>query len=123
MMEDQKAVFASCESMRISKEQGNPAQLELREKARVNDNTIAMVKKMSFVLSNREFVFRQIWKSEEGKVFPQALGAIQQAIDGFRQDEKVDTAELRDKATFMRERGQDEVYSKEEVRHREDDLI
>ncbi|GMH74232.1 hypothetical protein TrLO_g13861 [Triparma laevis f. longispina] len=75
LMEDQKAVFASCESMRISKEQGNPAQLELREKARVNENTISMVKKMPFVLNNREFVFRQIWKSEEGKVFPQALGA------------------------------------------------
>ncbi|GMH53591.1 hypothetical protein TrLO_g210 [Triparma laevis f. longispina] len=48
------------------------------------------------------------------KKIPLALTAVQEAIEEFRQDEKVDAAELREKATFMRERGQDEVYSEEE---------
>ena len=58
----------SNERMRISTEERNPARPELREKARVNEGTFATVKKMPFVLDNREFVFRVIWKSEEGKV-------------------------------------------------------
>ncbi|GMH53091.1 hypothetical protein TL16_g01370 [Triparma laevis f. inornata] len=170
--------YCSNERMRISEEEGNPARLELRKKARVNERTFATVKKMPFFLDNRELVFRQIWKSEEGKVLvavesvadkvdygvkpkttrgltrglwlfrdllvrggakqcrvtfvtqldaggsiptwvvdkkiPLALTAVQEAIEEFRQDEKVDAAELREKATFMRERGQDEVYSEEE---------
>ncbi|GMH73337.1 hypothetical protein TL16_g06163 [Triparma laevis f. inornata] len=48
------------------------------------------------------------------KKVPQALCAVQQAIDEFRQDEKVDTAELRELATFSRERWKVEVYSEEE---------
>ncbi|GMI03401.1 hypothetical protein TrLO_g3008 [Triparma laevis f. longispina] len=170
--------FCNNERMRISTHERNPARLELREKARVNKNTAATVKKMPFVLSKREFVFRQIWKSEEGKVMiaivsvddevdygvklkktrgltrglwqledfpvrggakqcrvtvvtqldargsiptwlmdkkmPEALGVVQDAIDEFRPDEKVDAAELREKSTFIRERWQDEVYSEEE---------
>ncbi|GMH92776.1 hypothetical protein TL16_g12448 [Triparma laevis f. inornata] len=50
------------------------------------------------------------------KEVPRSLSVVQEAIDEFRQDEKVDAAELREKATFMRERWQDEVYSKEEER-------
>ncbi|GMI07790.1 hypothetical protein TrLO_g11561 [Triparma laevis f. longispina] len=128
---------------------------------------------MLFVLDNREFVFRVIWKSEEGKVLiaqestndevdygvklkktmgwirgmyaledlPARGGAKQcratfvtqldaggsiptwvvnkkvpnsPMINEFRQDEKVDAADLREMATFMRERAQDEVYSEEE---------
>ena len=57
------------------------------------------------------------------KEVPRSLSVVQEAIDEFRQDEKVDAAQLREKETFMRERWQDEVYSKEEVRHSEDDLI
>ena len=161
--------YCNNERMRVSKEERNPARLELREKARVNENTMATVKKFPFFLDNREFVFRQFWKSEEGKVLiaaesvddeidygvklkktkaltrgfwqiedlPErggvkrcnvthvlhvdaggsiptwvvdkkilnALSAAQSAIDDFRQDEKVDAAELREKATFMREHG------------------
>ena len=94
-MEDQGAVFESCEEllgggaeegckalestskegdycsierMQVNKEEGNPARLELREKTRVNERTFAAAKKMPFVLDNREFVYRMIWKSEEGKV-------------------------------------------------------
>ena len=51
------------------------------------------------------------------KLAPQVLDAVQEAIDEFRQDEKVDAAKRREKATFMMERWQGEVYSKEEVRH------
>ncbi|GMH54393.1 hypothetical protein TL16_g01661 [Triparma laevis f. inornata] len=168
----------SNERLRISKEIGNLAALELREKARVNERSFAAVSKFSFFLDNREFLFRMIWRSEEGKVMvafesvgdevdygvklkkvraftralwqiedlpvrggakqcrvthvlqvdaggviptwlvdkkvPQALGVVQRAIDEFRQDEKVDAAELREKATFMRGKWQDEVYSEEE---------
>ncbi|GMH65896.1 hypothetical protein TrLO_g8811 [Triparma laevis f. longispina] len=60
--------YCNNEGMRKSKEIGNPAALELREKARVNERTFATVKKMPFILDNREFVFRMIWKSEDGKV-------------------------------------------------------
>ncbi|GMH93210.1 hypothetical protein TL16_g12563 [Triparma laevis f. inornata] len=44
------------------------------------------------------------------------MSIVQDAIDEFRQDEKVDTAELKEKATFTREHWEDEVYSKEEER-------
>ncbi|GMI12302.1 hypothetical protein TrLO_g650 [Triparma laevis f. longispina] len=172
--------FCSNERMRVSKEKGNPARLELREKARWNENTFAFVRKNPIFLNNREFVFRMFWKSEEGKAFviiesvddivdygsklkktraftnglwqiedlpmrggakqcrvtyinqidaggsiptwlvnkqvPQALGALQSAIDEFRQDEKVDAVERSELAALIRTRGQDEVYSKEEER-------
>ncbi|GMH82067.1 hypothetical protein TL16_g09138 [Triparma laevis f. inornata] len=160
------------------KEGGDLARLELREKTRVNERTFATVKKMPFILNNREFVLRFIWKSEEGKVLvalesvddefdygvklkktrgftrglwqiedlpvrggakqcrvtyvlkldaggniptwvmdkkmPLALSVVQEAIDEFRQDEKVDAVELEEKATLMRGRWEDEVYSDEE---------
>ncbi|GMH68630.1 hypothetical protein TL16_g04977 [Triparma laevis f. inornata] len=172
--------FCSNERMRVSKEKGNPARLELREKARWNENTFAFVRKNPIFLNNREFVFRMFWKSEEGKAFviiesvddivdygsklkktraftnglwqiedlpmrggakqcrvtyinqidaggsiptwlvnkqvPQALGALQSAIDEFRQDEKVDAVERSELAALIKTRGQDEVYSKEEER-------
>ncbi|GMH88273.1 hypothetical protein TL16_g11109 [Triparma laevis f. inornata] len=60
--------FCSNERMRIHKEFKKPARLELREKSRVNENTAATVKKFPFFLDNREFLFVQIWKSEEGHV-------------------------------------------------------
>lgn len=60
--------YRSNERMRISKLEGNPARLELRKRARVNENTFATVKKMPLFLNNREFVIRQIWRSEPGKV-------------------------------------------------------
>ncbi|GMH74562.1 hypothetical protein TL16_g06498 [Triparma laevis f. inornata] len=60
--------FCSNEGVRVSKEEGNPARLELRDKARENEATFATVKKMPIFLNNREFVARQVWKSEHGKV-------------------------------------------------------
>ncbi|GMH90953.1 hypothetical protein TL16_g11919 [Triparma laevis f. inornata] len=48
------------------------------------------------------------------KKLPHSLSAVQEVIDEFRQDEKIDAAELKEQATFVRERGQDEVYSEEE---------
>ncbi|GMH72902.1 hypothetical protein TL16_g06036 [Triparma laevis f. inornata] len=95
--------YCNNEGMRKSKEIGNPAALELREKARVNERTFATVKKMPFILDNREFVFRMIWKSEDGKV-----------LVGIESDEKVDAAERKELATLMRESWEDEVYSEEE---------
>ncbi|GMH67615.1 hypothetical protein TL16_g04726 [Triparma laevis f. inornata] len=170
--------YCNNERVRISKEEGNPARLELRAKARVNEFTAATVKKMSFFLDNREFVARMIWKSEEGKVliayesidgevdygvklkktraltrglwqiedlpvrggakqcrvtlvlqfdaggviptwvvdktFPRQLSVIQKAIDEFRQDEKVDATDRKEKATLMKERWRGEMYSEEE---------
>ncbi|GMH91106.1 hypothetical protein TL16_g11959 [Triparma laevis f. inornata] len=166
------------ESMMISKEEGDPAKLELRERARANERTFATVKKMPFFLHNREFVFRIIWKSEEGKVLVAfesiddevdygtklkkirgflkglwhikdlpvrggakqcrltyinkmapggsiptwvadkkadvALSVVKDAIDLFRQDEKVDAAELSELASLVREVWADEEYTEEE---------
>ena len=51
------------------------------------------------------------------------MSVVQEAIDEFRKDEEVDAADRKELATLMKERGQDEVHSKEEVRHWEDDLI
>ena len=45
---------------------------------------------------------------------PNALKAVQDAADEFRQDEKVDAAERRELAILMREAWEDEVYSEEE---------
>ncbi|GMH88395.1 hypothetical protein TL16_g11144 [Triparma laevis f. inornata] len=85
--------FCSNEWMRMNEEGGNPATLELREKARVNEGTFATVKKMPFFLDNREFVFRMIWRSEEGKV----LIAIESV------DDKIDYgAKLKKTRAFMR---------------------
>ena len=55
------------EGSRLSREEGNPARLALRKEARENEGTFATVKKAPFPLEPREFVFRQIWKTEEGK--------------------------------------------------------
>ncbi|GMH70055.1 hypothetical protein TrLO_g14469 [Triparma laevis f. longispina] len=171
--------YCSNERMRINFSEGNPARIELREKARENEAIFATVKAMPFVLDNREFVFRQFWKSEEGKVLvavesindkvdygtklkktrgftrglwqledlpvrseakqcrvtyvtqldaggsiptwvvdkkiPQALSGVQDAIDEFKEDERIDAADRRDLATFTREHWQDEVYSVEEA--------
>ncbi|GMH50779.1 hypothetical protein TL16_g00866 [Triparma laevis f. inornata] len=60
--------YCSNERMRIHKEEGHLGRLELREKARVNEASYTTVKNFPFLLDNREFVFRQFWKSEEGKV-------------------------------------------------------
>ncbi|GMH77073.1 hypothetical protein TrLO_g9487, partial [Triparma laevis f. longispina] len=57
----------SNEKLRVNREEGNPARVELREKARENERVYAMVHKFPFPLANREFVFRMISKSEEEK--------------------------------------------------------
>lgn len=60
--------FCSNESMRVHHEEGHPARLELRELARENESTIATVKRFPGLLRNREFVVRQVWRTEERKV-------------------------------------------------------
>lgn len=172
--------YCSNERMRMHMEQQETARLELRHKARENEATFATVKKLPFLLDSREFVFRQIWKSEEGTVLvaiesvddevdygvslrktrahsrgiyklenlpdhggtkqsrvtfvqrmepggsiptwavnrraPSVMKSVQEGIDQFRQDEKIDTADRRDVAILMRKGAEDEVYSEEEVR-------
>ena len=61
------ADFCSNDRMRIHREEGHLSRLELREKAKDNERTFATVEKLQFPVANREFVFRQFWKSEEGK--------------------------------------------------------
>jgi hypothetical protein len=164
--------------MRISREEGNPARLELREKRRENERTFATVKKMPFLLNNREFVYRMIWKSEEGKAvvafepvdnevdygaalrtmrgstrgfwlmenlplrggakqcrvtfvtqldaggviptwlvdkkLPRSLKVVQEAIDEFRQDGRIDAAVREELSELMEERWAEEVYSEKE---------
>ncbi|GMI09905.1 hypothetical protein TrLO_g15291 [Triparma laevis f. longispina] len=72
--------YCSNERMRVSKEEGNPARLVLRNKTRVNEITVANVKTMPFFLDAREFVFRQVWKSEEGKILV-ALESVGDDVD------------------------------------------
>ena len=38
----------------------------MRKEARLNEATFATVKSMPFLLNDREFVFKHIWKVEEG---------------------------------------------------------
>jgi len=54
--------FCSNERIRISNEEGNPARLVLRKESRLNEVTVATVKKFPFMLDNREFVTKQIWR-------------------------------------------------------------
>ncbi|GMH61177.1 hypothetical protein TL16_g03202 [Triparma laevis f. inornata] len=61
--------YCSNDRMRISIEEGNPARLELRNKARINENSVASLKAMPFFLDKREAIVRQVWKSEKGKIF------------------------------------------------------
>ena len=60
--------FCSNDRMRIHREEGESARLELKEKARENERTFATVKKVPFPLHNRKFVTRMIWKLKKGKV-------------------------------------------------------
>lgn len=60
--------YCSNERMRIHREEGSPARLELKNKTRENESTVASIKKFPIFLRNREIVFREIWKSEEGKI-------------------------------------------------------
>ena len=50
---------------------------------------------------------------------PLALSVVQQAIEEFRQDDKIDEAEMAGLATLMMEKQEDQEYS-EEVRAREE---
>ncbi|GMH92017.1 hypothetical protein TrST_g565 [Triparma strigata] len=59
--------FLSNTRVRISKEFNNPARIEMRKLRRENEGSFATVKKLPSFLDNREFVFRQIWRAEEGK--------------------------------------------------------
>ena len=170
--------YCSNDRMRISKEKRHLARLELRQHQRENEGTFALVAKLPFLLDNREFVGRMIWKSEEGKVLiavesvddevdygaalrktrastrgfrliedlplrggakqcritfvqqidtggvlptwvmdkmlPRSLKVVQEAIDEFRQDDRIDTADREELSALMEGRGRDEVYSEEE---------
>ncbi|GMH53066.1 hypothetical protein TrST_g11050 [Triparma strigata] len=56
--------FCSKERKRVSRSERNPARFELTEKAKRNEICLATVKRFPFPIDNREFVVRQIWKSE-----------------------------------------------------------
>ncbi|GMH56674.1 hypothetical protein TrST_g10865 [Triparma strigata] len=60
--------FISNEGRRISREKSDIAKLEVRELRRENEATFVLVKKMPFMLDNREFVFRIMWRAEAGRV-------------------------------------------------------
>ncbi|GMI17500.1 hypothetical protein TrLO_g6041 [Triparma laevis f. longispina] len=167
-------------SMRMSREEGHPARIRLRggNFDRVNEATLATIKRMPLTFDNREFVYRHIWKSEEGKViiafesveedlvvdygvnkkktraFTRGLWQIENvpsnveqchvtivsninagghipswladrkiasgltilhtACEEFRQDEKMDRALVMDRATYLKDNWENEVYSEEE---------
>ncbi|GMH58858.1 hypothetical protein TrLO_g8001 [Triparma laevis f. longispina] len=71
----------SNDKMRNHKEiERNPARLELRHLARVNEATFATVVRFPFRLDDREFVFRMIWKSEMRRVMI-ALESVRDEVD------------------------------------------
>ncbi|GMH86762.1 hypothetical protein TL16_g10646 [Triparma laevis f. inornata] len=72
--------YCSNERTRISTEEGNPARLELTEKARANEIAVATVKKLPFFVDNREFVVRLVWKSKTNKVLV-AFESIKDEVD------------------------------------------
>ncbi|GMH92398.1 hypothetical protein TL16_g12337 [Triparma laevis f. inornata] len=108
-------------SMRMSREEGHPARIRLRggNFDRVNEATLATIKRMPLTFDNREFVYRHIWKSEEGKVII-AFESVEEdlvvdyACEEFRQDEKMDRALVMDRATYLKDNWENEVYSEEE---------
>ena len=62
--------FAYCSRRRVreSVEAGHIARIELKDISnQVNEATFAVVVRFPFPFESREFVFKQIWKSEEGK--------------------------------------------------------
>ena len=73
--------------MRVSEESGHPARIELNDKygkIEINEARFATVKKTPFFLSNREFVFKIIWKSVEGLVYV----AVESLDDKVKVDEE-----------------------------------
>lgn len=50
------------------------------------------------------------------KKLTRQLSVVQQAIDAFRQDEKIDVADREEVSALMEERWREEVYSECEVR-------
>ena len=62
--------YCSNDRMRLNREEGHMARLQLENnRGRENESSMATVKVFPFFLDNREFVFRQMWKSEEGRVW------------------------------------------------------
>ena len=59
--------FCSNERMRINMEEGNPARL-IVGRVGFAEQTLATVKRMPFLLSNREGVFRQVLSKSGGKI-------------------------------------------------------
>ena len=171
--------YCSRQRMRKSQEKMDPARLVVEGNAALNEATVATVKVMPFLLKDREFVVKMIWKADEAGItvafesvdldvdygvslrtfrgftralyrienlqgrgqvmqcrctiylkvdaggviptslmnrrLPQALGVLQQAIDEFRQDDKIDEVNRAELATLMREKHDDQEYSEEEL--------
>ncbi|GMH76095.1 hypothetical protein TL16_g06968 [Triparma laevis f. inornata] len=62
--------YCSRNRVRISKEAKNPARLMLRKSGVApNEATMATIKRFPFFLANREFVAKQVWKTEENLVY------------------------------------------------------
>ena len=55
--------------MRISLEEGNPARLIVEDNAALNEATVATVKSMPFLLNDREFVVKYVWKADSSLLF------------------------------------------------------
>ncbi|GMH68801.1 hypothetical protein TrLO_g1825 [Triparma laevis f. longispina] len=102
LMEDQKAIFKSCEELL-----GGGGE----EGWKALESTTSRECRVTYITQLDAGGSIPTWVVD--KKVDVALSVVQLAIDEFRQ-EKVNAAELREKATFMRERGQDEVYSEEE---------
>ena len=171
--------YCSRDRMRISQEEGHPARLIVEDKKVRNEIIFATVKKMPFLLTNREFVVRQIWMSDidgiticaestdakvdygasfktvrasmralyrienlpdQGQIkqcrvtfyqyldaggsiptwivnskMPEALGVVQDVINVFSQDDKVDSAQRDVLVKLMREGCEDQEYTEKEL--------
>ena len=71
--------YCSRERMQESHERGSP-RLELRDLRRENESSVATIEPFPLFTSDREFVFRQVWKSDEGKVSI-AIESIDKLVD------------------------------------------
>ena len=74
--------FCSRERMATSREEGNPARLEIRKgEGKINEKLVATVKKMPFPLNKRQFVNRSIWRRKSEKTMAIAVVSVDDKVD------------------------------------------
>ncbi|GMI07839.1 hypothetical protein TrLO_g11582 [Triparma laevis f. longispina] len=73
--------YCNNNDMRVSKEDGNPARLVLRNGKRVNESTVATIINVPLFIENREFIAQMICKSELNGSVTIAIESVDENVD------------------------------------------